>query len=926
VRTARCRWLGVLSVCVAAALAGGATWSQNPTVVVDHPAGITRLLIEHPGTDPASNGPASRFQLRTMSGDPRTPNDDDLVMASELAPYGSDVDAFSSITTISIDMSDANATDQVLADLSLIQDGGSRAFWPLPPTAGIRDILYRMLVPIDDTDPAVALEKIQVAQDAVLLRDTVKLDFILTNQGTLPHTVGLRIFIDPTFGMSELDGTSIILSDGTVVDHEENFSAAAGGRIPDGWVSFDSTTSPAVILRGTITGGEVSDPGMAWESAGPPDVVEFGQRVNMGRDNQWDFVPNPSAGIAGEDWGYAVKWDEELLPPGGSRRYVTYFGLGGSVSDFSANPSYVLAAYAPYALRVVEGDDPITPATETEYLGDENGSSTWAVLAYCDNWGAGTITDARATISFDEAFVFDQTVGQSRTVLLGSIPRNAQAQATWKLRTAPDVVPGIHEIRVTGPLGRTVTRKVSIPALPTLPQDGLGALDLSMVTVPYYFQQTDAEHVFQSLGGLPSSNAQLIRWDPSAAMPNAYKSFPDNYVANIEPGAGYWLRNRLRTTIVFPADHQVVPTTEPFSLVLVPGWSQIGSPFISTIRLQDATVVGPDGVSHGWLEAGQAGLITSTIFAYDPTLGEYGDYTYPTTLAELIMEPYRGYWIQALRPVTLTLPAPTLMPFRHTGAKAAVAATILPADGWRADLTVQAAGIVRTHRVIGQSKSASDGPDIADIMSPPEALADGSRLAAYFLRMDWGPRSGCYVTDIRSDRPGPRTWSFVVDTSLRQQDATISWPDLSQMPPYLTATLEDVQAGRSCFMRTARCYTYNCGSGGPRQFRIVVRDRGAGALQILSFGQAQTGGGVQMSCRLTAAAAVDVMVRNMAGRLVKQVWQGRAVPAGEQRIIWNGQDARGLSVPNGSYVVEINANSPETGERTGVMRVVQYRR
>jgi len=922
VRTPRCRWLGVLSICVAAALAGGATWSQNPTVAVDHPAGITRLLIETPGTD-TSNGPASRFQLRTMSGDPRTPNDDGLVIASEVAPYGTDVDAFSSITTISIDMSDANATDQVLADLSNIQDGGDRAFWPLPPTAGVRDILYRMLVPIDDTDPAVALEKIEVAQDAVLLRDTVKLDFILTNRGTLPHTVGLRIFIDPTFGMSELDGTSIILSDGTVVDREASFSAALGGRIPSGWVSFDSTTSPAVILRGTIIGGEVSDPGMAWESAGPPDVVEFGQRINLGRDNQWDFVPNPSAGIAGEDWGYAVKWDEQLLVPGGSRRYVTYFGLGGSVSDFSANPSYVLAAYAPYALKVVQGDDPITPAIETEYLGDENGSSTWEVRAYCDNWGVGLITDARATISFDEGFIFDQTVGQSKTVLLGSIPRNAQAQATWKLRAASNVVPGIHEIRVTGPYGRTVTRRVSIPALPTLPQDGLDPIyGLSMVTVPYYFQQTDAEHVFQSVGPLPSSNAQLIRWDPSSPIQYAYKSFPDNYVANIEPGAGYWLRNRLHTTIVFPSDHEAVPTTEPFSIALVPGWNQIGSPFLSTIRLQDATVVGPDGVSRGWLEAGQAGLITPTIFAYAPLLN---DYTYPTTLADLIMQPYVGYWVQALRSVTLTLPPPTLMPFRATGAPAA-AATIAPADGWRADLTVQAAGVVRTHRLIGQSKSASDGPDIADIMSPPEALADGPRLAAYFPRTDWGPRSGRYVADIRSDRPGPRTWSFVVDTDRRQQDVTISWPDLSQMPPYLTATLEDLPAGRTCFMRTARSYAYNCGSGGPRQFRILVRDRAAETLQITSFSQAPVGGGVQMSCRLTAVAAVDVLMRNMAGRLIKQVWQGKAVGGGEQKIIWNGQDARGLSVPNGSYIVEIIANSPETGERTGIMRVIQYRR
>ncbi len=911
------RLLGVLSICVVAGLLGAGAWSQNPTVVVDHPAGITRLLVETPDIAGGTNGPASRFQLRTVAGDPTTPNDDNRVIASVNAPFGSDQAAFSSITTISIDNLDPNATNPVLADLSTIQAGGGIEFWPLPPTVGIRDILWKMLVPIDDPDPTVATELIEVSQDAVLLRDTVKLDFILTNRGTQSHTVGLRAFIDATFGQSNLDGTSIILSDGTVLDHEASFSAQAGGRIPDGWVSFDNMNTPAVVLRGTITGGEVNDPGMARSSAGPPDAVEFGQRINMGRDNQFNFTPNTSAVIAGNDWGYAVKWNEEPLPPGSSRRYVTYYGLGGSVSDFT--PPYVLAAYAPFTLQIVQGDDPITPGVvETEYLGDQNGSSVWDVRACCDNFGSATINDARATIALPAGFELDPASGQGMTVLLGSIPRNVQATALWRVRTTASIHAGIHEIRVIGPLGKSVTRKINIPALPTLPQDNLDPLrGLSMVTVPYNFQITDAEHVFQSLGSLMGSNAALIRWNPSAQL---YEYFPSTFVTNIEPGLGYWLVNRLRLPVVFPTDRLPVSTTEPFSIDLVPGWNQIGSPFLSTIRLQDATVVASDGISRSFLEAADAGLILGTRFAYDPV---GNDYTYPTTMTDMVMEPDEAYWFLALRPVSLILSPPTLIPFRH---QVPTAATAAPTDGWRAELIVKAGGLVRAERLIGQSPKAQDGADPADIMSPPEALASGPRLVAYFPRTDWGLRSGRYLADIRSGRPGPQTWDFVVDTTLHQQNVAISWPDLSGMPANLAATLEDVATGRSCYMRTARSYVYSSGDGGARQFRITLRDRGAATLQITGFASVPTAGGVQMSCRFTSPATADVTVRNLAGRVIKRLWKGRDVSAGEQKIVWTGQAEDGLSAPNGAYVVEINASSAETGERIGIMRVIQYRR
>jgi hypothetical protein len=289
--------IGFCVVCTASVLGAGTAWA------LDDPAGIMRLLVDLPDwmLDPTQtdNGPASRFFLSTITGDPTTSADDGLPIATTFDP--NDATRPTSVTTISVDNTNAQATNTLLADLDTLQQSGGREFWPLPPTERTRDIVYRLLVPIDDTDPTQATEIIEVYAQLVLLRDTLKLDFTLINRGTQAHSVGLRHFIDCQFGggQQQDDGTSIILSDGTIIDTETVLQAGVGNGIPDAWVSFDNISNPGVILRGMMTGAEVSDPGTATYSAGPPDRVEFGQRINMGNDDQFNFTPLSTFVITG---------------------------------------------------------------------------------------------------------------------------------------------------------------------------------------------------------------------------------------------------------------------------------------------------------------------------------------------------------------------------------------------------------------------------------------------------------------------------------------------------------------------------------------------------------------------------------------------------------------------------------------------------
>jgi len=331
-------------------------------------------------------------------------------------------------------------------------------------------------------------------------------------------------------------------------------------------------------------------------------------------------------------------------------------------------------------------------------------------------------------------------------------------------------------------------------------------------------------------------------------------------------------------------------------------------------------VVGSDSIERTLLEAAAAGLIEPTPFAYDPILN---DYTFPTSLRNFVMEPYRGYWFFVHRPITLVFPTPTLLPFK---APAELVPSV-PETGWRVPLVVRAGNTERANRAFGMSAESADGPDVADVASPPDPAApNGARLGAYFLCSDWGSRSGRYYTDIRDARPGSRAWTFVVDTDMTNEQVTIAWPELGRMPQNLVATLQDLQTGRTRYMRTTSSYTFNSGQGGPRQFRVMVDERGASALQIAGFTCVPAAGGVQMACTLTAPASVDVVVRNIAGRVVKRLWQAREVPAGETSVVWTGQADTGLTAPNGAYVVQVTARSPESGEQTGVLRTVYFHR
>ncbi|MBD3292400.1 MAG: hypothetical protein GF393_05715, partial [Armatimonadia bacterium] len=636
-------------------IATGPAMAQNARTTVQHPAGLTRMLVDEPaliqvgtsGDDPTFvYQPAGRFQLWTganvaVGGNPLVAGDENLPIASVETAQGTwDLTQFTSKLTVSVDGEQFDPYLEMFNQDPDTDPADLPIFWTTDPVAGARDILGEVLIPLATEVPEDGQPNVRMRMDYQLVHDGIMLEHIIYNDDTIAHSIGLRVLIDALFGSSTRDGTSVVLDDGTVITAETMIPDPDNPQVgmPDTWVSYDDPDSPLVSVRGTLEGSEVHDPGIASESGGLPDSIAFGQYRNMAGNRQFDFQPNPRASITDEDWAYAVKWEERTLQPGQSRRYVTYYGLGAAAVDY--DPPYALAAYAPATLQVQEGDDPETPETESYYLTEPGGGSVFDVVAAVDNFGTTPVTSASARISLPPGLeLYPDT--QPRTISMGTVVRNQSPLPTarWTVR-AEAARPGTAEIEITGPLGKVVRRQINIPAVPIIPARD-SVLGLEMLSIPYAFINSDATNIFGSLSDsvYPGGPVALWRYNPER---QEYQTYPDTFAANIEPGEGLWLLNQNRETIVLPDDAEQVPTAVAYNLPISAGWNQIGNPFVVPMRFDQVEVIGPSGSQWSIVEATQRGLILPVLYAYDP---ENNEYVWETSLQAADVVPFEGYWL-----------------------------------------------------------------------------------------------------------------------------------------------------------------------------------------------------------------------------------------------------------------------------------------
>jgi hypothetical protein len=94
---------------------------------------------------------------------------------------------------------------------------------------------------------------------------------------------------------------------------------------------------------------------------------------------------------------------------------------------------------------------------------------------------------------------------------------------------------------------------------------------------------------------------------------------------------------------------------------------------------------------------------------------------------------------------------------------------------------------------------------------------------------------------------------------------------------------------------------------------------------LTSLAAVPTRTGAQITFTLASPAQVQARVLNMAGRPVKTLCIGRDCSAGANTLLWNAQGDTGLSVPNGTYLVEVSTKAAD-GEQARALGQVVIRR
>jgi hypothetical protein len=324
----------------------------------------------------------------------------------------------------------------------------------------------------------------------------------------------------------------------------------------------------------------------------------------------------------------------------------------------------------------------------------------------------------------------------------------------------------------------------------------------------------------------------LLHYDTGTG---GYQTYPQDSVP-MESGYGYWIH--LAESTLVDARGVTIDEQRDFSIELLSGWIQIGDPFNFTVDWGDVKVA-YQGDTVGIVAASDSGWVSRYLYWYNPDIGGYEFAGAPDGQ----LDAWIGYWVQALVDCDLLIPpSPMTMEHRMKRPKAERQALqgLTSDKNWAIQLSAVGGSRSDLHNFAGVSPDASDGYDPLDAPEPP---AVPGYISLYFPHSDWGDHSSNYTQNIREPlrvpiplgqeqksegiaiKPAQKIWKFEVATDLTHTEITLSWPDLSSVPPIYKLFLVDVDADVTIDMRETSSYSYNSGQDVARHFKLIVRSR-----------------------------------------------------------------------------------------------------
>jgi len=570
-------------------------------------------------------------------------------------------------------------------------------------------------------------------------------------------------------------------------------------------------------------------------------------------------------------------------------------------------------------LRV--GADSRQPTITISY--PENGTTITTriptIVAFLNDDGSG-IDPTTITVTLDGTVVFKGTDATDITDYFDA--RTGQftlAVSEMLARTNHTVVIDVFDN--AGNATTAVTNfRITAPTFPA---------GISMVSFPYTeLAVTDPAVIL----GIPASEFGLVRWWPLDTTTDKYHFYPDarasllppdTQQANLEErtvpyapaGLGYFLSIPREAVLDIQGQPLRVPSTHIrlYRGQQAPrGWNMIGNPYDEAIGWGTVQFeVGNERLDLA--EAIADGLTEGVLFEYvQGVRGNPGYYDFNPTPTAAIMTPRKGYWIHVNEDLRARVYSAGIG-VSSTAPEVSACAE----EGWSLTISARAGEHQDPRNIIGVHPGASQGYDPQwDIPKPP-AISDGVQVS--MVRDGWGEHSGAYARDLRA--PGdPGEWEIQVASALPNTEVELLWPNLNaEVPENTRLVLEDLDSGRTIYMRTTSGFRFQTGDDGAvRHLRIRAMD-GAQSLAVGTMAAQPAAGGAVFTYSVSAPADVTVEVLNIAGRLVKR-FPARGVDGGTRETLsWSGTSDRGSAVPSGRYIVRLTALA-EDGQTVQAIR------
>lgn len=143
----------------------------------------------------------------------------------------------------------------------------------------------------------------------------------------------------------------------------------------------------------------------------------------------------------------------------------------------------------------------------------------------------------------------------------------------------------------------------------------------------------------------------------------------------------------------------------------------------------------------------------------------------------------------------------------------------------RLGASITSADLTDNNNYAGIALNATDGYDPnVDLPKPPAPPSNYVYLA--FPHPEWNSQLGPnYYRDIKANRQldtSTISWDFIVSTDKTNSTVTISASEFSDVPSNYDIYINDLTANVLHNVRTSGDYSYNSGSGGTRNFKLVV--------------------------------------------------------------------------------------------------------